>query len=450
MTERAMLVRHPRLGEGKVIQTRHRGLEILVDFGNGLPTRWLRREMVQVLQTANRADPKPKDPTCGNVEAVPDPNSPMPERIMIESFRMGIVPHGFVDQFTFGRDAEIRQLHEWLEGECGPIVLVGEYGAGKTHLIDHAYSAALYNGFMVAKAEVDIHEAPFHKPKSLYRQLIGTLRFRRSRTQTVGFRRLVNIIAANTSELDGHKYLGPVIRHCRRQEAYTDLDLIWQWIEGHEVNYKSLGLPWLPDQGTAASIYTNILTALGWVSSNVLGLKGLVLLLDEAELVSLSANYSQFQRGENFVRGMLLASKSCETLIKESVVKRFVNSGFESRGQLTNLQYHGRRPLQMPFVYRAPSHTRILMAFTPIDAIDQPPLSGTQQIWIEPLDTRSRKEVFEGICELYRKAYDFRLPLGVREDGFREIDAPHMASTRDLTRETVHFLDYQRFNVVLE
>jgi hypothetical protein len=457
MSEEAIPVIHPRFGRGSIIQTRHRGLEIRVQFEDGLPPRWIRRESVSVARPGARtavSNPQPSTaqqnaPTSSTTRDIVISrqqldSTPLAERSIIEALRMGIVPHRHVDRFTLGRESEVEELRNWSRSENGTMVLVGEYGSGKTHLIDYTYSLALNSNALVAKAELDSQGSPFHKPKALYSQLIRSMRYIDSTGRYGGFRSLMNTIAAETSTLDKHDYLGPIIRQCRRPTEEPSTDLMWQWIEGQEVPYKRLMLPWLPPQATAASIYTNILTSIAWVAKRELGKSGLVLLFDEAELLDMLASASQLEKGENFVRGLVLASQSCPKLLEESVERRTVrNFQNEYRGSLTNLQYHGR--YQVPFLFESQSYMKIAMAFTPIDALDNYFLRHVNQIWLNPLSARSRKEAFQLVCDLYREAYDFRLSVGEREEGLYLVESRSGENTRNFIKTAVEYLDYLRF-----
>ncbi len=83
-----------------------------------------------------------------------------------------------VEDFTFGRQEESKELMNWLNSNNeNVLLLVGEYGTGKTHLLNYAYWRALQEGFAVAYVAMDPNEVPFHKPKRVYSHLIHTFRY---------------------------------------------------------------------------------------------------------------------------------------------------------------------------------------------------------------------------------------------------------------------------------
>lgn len=69
----------------------------------------------------------------------------------IERLRFGMPPRGAALEFTVGRDRQIEQLVEALNSpETRALLVYGDYGAGKTHLLQVAQEEALNRGFVVA------------------------------------------------------------------------------------------------------------------------------------------------------------------------------------------------------------------------------------------------------------------------------------------------------------
>jgi len=179
MSERE--VHHPKYGRGVVKQTRHKGFELRVDFEDGL-TRWVRLDELTETEITQITKP-PVPPSVF-------PDERLKSRRMIEAFRLGIVPYDCVEEFTFGRTKETREIMNWLnDPNKGSLIVVGEYGTGKTHLLHYALGKALQDGFAAAWVEMDPNEAPFHKPKRVYNHLIKNFKYRDKQTgQLKGFR----------------------------------------------------------------------------------------------------------------------------------------------------------------------------------------------------------------------------------------------------------------------
>lgn len=428
MSER--IVNHPRHGRGIVKQSRHKGFELYVQFQNGL-TQWVRLdEIEQITSPASR--PSPTVPTTLPVD--PSFNC----RRMIEAFRLGIVPHDCVADFTFGRQNETKQLIHWLNNvDDSTLLLVGEYGTGKTHLLHYAYGRALQEGFAVAYVEMDPNEAPFHKPKRIYSRLVRTLRYcSKANQQVKRFRDFLKEAHARGAFKD-HEYFKHLIG--------CDQEIFWEWIEGSEAvpryPVEKIGnglailhahLPGMYDYATAANIYCYLLSAIGWAAKNVLNLKGLVLIFDEAEAVSINYHSYQAERSINFLRALI------RTANNEQALKEPRDSG---------LDYCriGVGP-RIPFLYRQSSGLKLLFAFTRIQALSWiRELNAARRIDLQHLTDTALKEVFEHICLLYDSAYDFLEHDLTIEMIFRHVTTQG-GRTRMFVKSSVEALDLVRLN----
>lgn len=79
---------------------------------------------------------------------------------VIESLRKGIPPDGCVRQFTVGRTSEISQITRRLEeGKPGALLLKANYGSGKTHLLRFIREHAIDQGFAVSSVSLDCKAA---------------------------------------------------------------------------------------------------------------------------------------------------------------------------------------------------------------------------------------------------------------------------------------------------
>jgi len=421
---------HPKYGPGTVRATRYKGFELQVTFDDGL-TRWVQMDELKEVGLESTA-----------ASVVPGPpilDEHFNSRRMIEAFRLGIVPHGCVDEFTFGRDEETQRIVKWLTSSNDDSMLViGEYGTGKTHLLQYAMSRALQEGFAVAWVEMDPNECPFHKPKRVYSHLVRSFKYRSGHNgQLRGFRSFLREILAHGAFKD-HYYL----KHLIGRTSNEDL---WDWIEAKESSirpwsYDDWGyysLPGLYDYSTAANIYCYLLSAFGWAAREILDLKGLLLVFDEAEIVEVNFYSYQAQRSRNFLRALIRTANG-ETRLLESPWK----SGIDYCGV-------GIGP-EVPFLYKRPSGLKLLLAFTSLawnykywsPLIEE--LETLPQIDLEPLSDEGLRQIFEHVCLLYDSAYDF-LEEDITIDAiFRKVNR-QQARTRLFVKGTVESLDLVRF-----
>ena len=423
---------HKRFGRGTVEGLRHKGLELCVRFEDGL-SRWVRVEDVRFLSPVpvieTRRPPKPSlAPEALRV------------RSMIEAFRLGIVPYGMVEDFTFGRDREISEIKNWLNRtDVGTLAVIGEYGSGKTHLLEYIYALGLKEGFAVSIAELDPNEAPPFKPKAIYRKIVQSFRYREEGEER-DFRGFLRAVAKQGRDsLRNHPYLSHILIKIGTRE---ETEWLWNWIEGKESFY----WPVLYDHGTAANIYCNILCGLGWAAGAILKLKGHIIILDEAETVDPGWYYRyQVIKGFNLFHGLALLASNDIDLRNERIVQDYTAGIGTWFGDKTGLIYHGRS--RHSYVFRYPSYLKVAFAFTPMYVVDE--LKKLQLkmdcLTLEPLPERSLKEIFEHICLIYDSSYKFlESELDVNRC-FKHVLKKAEKKTRAFIKGSVEILDLRRF-----
>jgi len=419
---------HPNYGRGQVLATRASGFELRVRFAGGRE-RWIRRDQVE-------REAAPAAPACPQQAAKPEqhakPKAPRYSRRVIEALRMGIVPDAEVANFTFGRDQETADLNAWLDDRTDSArFIVGSYGTGKTHLLNYLRTTALQAGYAVALVEMDGLESPFSRPKRAYSQVIQNLEVPVPEKQTPQrFRDLIRRIR-RADLLSDHPYFKYI-------QAHTGDDYVWHWIEGREdvprprtseADYRDL--PGLYNHGTAANIYCNLLSALGWACRHPrIGLKGLLLIFDESETLFARATYTASKSSYNFLESLIAVANNAEGMTDQPTT-----TGFE----------HSRYASDVPFQYRDPSGLKVALAFTDIsDLRCSSTLYDVDALYLESLGDDALISVFEQIRSLYRKAYRFdteRLPLDTLYD--RVIWQP--GTTRLKIKGYVEALDLMRF-----
>ena len=169
-------VEHPQYGRGKITAIYRNDSEWLVRFDSGLRFRRPRREFVgqQELVLAPAA-PLPV------LDAQPMAPSQYQARQLLEALRVGIAPAQHIKELTIGLESERASLAEGLVSahQAGGAVraVIGEYGYGKTHLVELTAQQALERNFIVATTSLDLGEVPAHRAIAVYTSLLRGLRY---------------------------------------------------------------------------------------------------------------------------------------------------------------------------------------------------------------------------------------------------------------------------------
>lgn len=387
------IVTHPVFGEGVVLDTRWQNTEVLVRFRTGLQL-WVPAARVEF--TA-----RPEEP-LDSLQA----------RRMTEAFRLGIVPLQDVEDFFFGREAESKRIEAGLEsldkGKGDVLLVEGDYGTGKTHLLEYIHHRALNLGYAATRVEFDPHDVAPNRPKRVYRELAHSLRWLEgtgtNRTE-YGFRDL--LARAAGLDVGDHVFFGPVLDKLRRVKEHQPLsEVFWQMIEGestkeYAVQFKSpyrirggQKIPALYDFSTAGDFYCYIISGLSWMCRE-LGLKGLVLLIDEAETVTHLWDILAFARGMNFIEGLI------RTALNDPELKKIDDKLIHNRVRTT------------PYIYRE-AEIYLVIATTP-QPFDYTYLKMTNYIRnrlvLQPLRDSALLDAFQRLVAIYQQAHPgFVLP----------------------------------------
>lgn len=171
-------VNHPQFGSGQVVAAYRNGAELMVRFENGLRFRRPREEFVQ--------DGRSLAPTEAASAPLYQPPAPMPEtqleaRQLIESLRVGIAPAQHVRELTINLRAEQESIIHGLNRahqQGGAVrAAVGEYGYGKSHLVELTVQEALARNFLVGPVSLDLLELPPHRSFAVYSEAMRHLRY---------------------------------------------------------------------------------------------------------------------------------------------------------------------------------------------------------------------------------------------------------------------------------
>ncbi|PDW00582.1 hypothetical protein A9Q02_09335 [Candidatus Chloroploca asiatica] len=396
-------IHHPIHGSGVVIGQRFAGFELHVRFSNGRE-RYVRADEVQAEAPAmQELDPvQVAHPTRQVCSGPPVP------RGIIETLRLGIVPENRVQTFTFGRDAELAQLQGWLTAEDdGARIIQGTYGTGKTHILNYLRRYALKEGYAVAFIEMDTQESPFSRPKRVYSQVAESLTYRDALTgRHLGFKDLVRC-AVYAGLTRTHPYFSHL-------ETHLADEAVWNWIMAREdiprpydVNHAYNSLPGLYNHGTAANIYTNLLSGLGWFCQHPkLSLKGLILIFDESETLFGYQTRDSSVKSFNFLDTLLAVANNDPWMLGHPQDRGFITSSYA---------------WNIPFLYQPISGLKLALAFTslynaPTAVKESLIATSVEQIVLQPLDEEALYHIFEKVRGFYRQAYCFKsdaLPLDV-------------------------------------
>lgn len=418
-------VLHPKFGRGKVISSRNNDfmLEVLFECG---ASAWIRLDKV----TEEIPVKKERKPVITS-----SVNSKFFYRKMIEAFRLGIVPGDCIQEFMVGRENEIRDLSTWLDSDNnGSLILRGEYGSGKTHFVQYAMNYAMKQGYAASFIDMDPNETPFYKPKSIYAKLIRNLRYIDPvNKKTRNFRDLLRNIVSH-GVLQNHEYFG-CIDHKSLENEY-----VWEWIEGRSAISKpwiaedlnAVFVPSLFDYGTAINIYCYLLTGLSWGAMQTLGLKGLLVIFDEAEIVDAYCYRYQIQRSHDSLKAFVMSANNDNKLL--------------GRPSHTGLVYCGVGiGTRIPFIYRIPSGLKFMFALTPSCIIEQPYMNEIRQIELQTLSDNSLSKIIRKIQSIYSNAYNFS-GQNSRVDSILRRSESLGGKTRFVVKGTVEALDIERLN----
>jgi hypothetical protein len=258
----------------------------------------------------------------------------------LEAMRLGVVPLTDLDAYTVGRDRELAIVDADLEQAArgGAVrAFLGDYGVGKTHLLELLQQRALGRGFLSALVMLDPSETPPSQPKRVYRALMRALRYPdRPFEEGAGLRPLLEKAARSREALallgldppapgatpeerlaaGFHLYLSPAVAYLRalqgldaprrrRRAALAAVDpersveLLLDWLEGHPtISNQDIDAQLARQAGRLPKIYSlldfrpwsriygYLLSGLAAVARAV-GYAGLVVTLDEAEFYAL-------------------------------------------------------------------------------------------------------------------------------------------------------------------
>lgn len=268
--------------------------------------------------------------------------------LTLEAMRLGVVPATDLEESTVGRDIEIDIVRQDLVQcrEAGARrAFLGDYGHGKSHMLELIEQIALKQNFLVSKVTLDHSDLSPSQPKRIYHAVMRNLIYPDRPDVLEGIQPLLDKAVQNedvlkkylvkTDKTRGvsrsvreqltqglHLYLTPALAYTRalndpdhiKIPAYLGDPKAWarqakhlliDWIEGHptqsnqdindELNMIHGRFPKiysLLDYRPWAKIYGYILNGISQLAKDV-GYAGLVIVIDEAEFYSLLSNQNR-------------------------------------------------------------------------------------------------------------------------------------------------------------
>ena len=470
--------KHPLYGPGQVRSWRRGGRAALVEFeGEALPIEVPVAELE--LSTAigtNRS--------LQQGEKLSIPLERADAQRTTEAMRLGVVPAAKLDAYTVGREAEMSIVDADLEksSQGGALrVFLGDYGVGKTHLLELIQHRALEQNYLVARVVLDPRESAPSHPKRVYRAATRSLLYPdRPAHNAAGLRPLLEraveqldapSAAPSREEIvqgKRHLYLEPAVAYWRSLDSCSParlprgvhpeaLDhwleeqraLLLDWIEGHptisnqDIDSALRRLPGkhpkiysLRDFRPWSRIYGYLLSGISALARRV-GYSGLVVLLDEAEFYSLLSPQNQSYARDLF-RAWTYAAVGDQGLAFDA--NELATGGFGIQRELPP------RFTDDPGLYLVYAMTpqaeglNALRETTQLDAV----------VHLSPLSSADYVDLAQRVCEFYAASRDdwelsaaIVAPLAKVLRGL--INAGFIANPRQAMKFIIEFLDVMRY-----
>lgn len=330
-------VRHARHGAGRVLRLLDDGRRALVRFESrpGVPAvvpvaQLVSESRERRLEEAGAAGSGTAGDTDGDTAGENPWSAALaarggPDRQTLEALRLGVVPRAGLHALTVGRHPEVARLEELLDARRGMRLILGGYGAGKSHMIELCEAEARARGLWVARASFDPQELPPSHPLRLYGALMASLTGPDGTRS--GLRPLLERVPCTEPWLTGahhHRWLSPALFAVHEAGGALAADVL-AFVEGRapadhrqlsrhlrRAGYTGPHLLALPDYRTFGQVMAHLLSGVAaWTVAA--GRPGLVVLLDEAEALGRLGSLSRTM-ADRVLRYLAVASLPDEAL----------------------------------------------------------------------------------------------------------------------------------------
>jgi hypothetical protein len=440
-------VRHPQFGPGQIVELFRDGNEWMVRFENGLRFRRSRSEFEGESADFNQQQPYKQMNSALSIDApAPMSTEQYAARKLIESLRMGIAPANYVSELTIGLEREKESLVKGLNNsqQNGGAVraIVGEYGFGKSHIVELTTQEALAQNFLVGTVSLDLLELPPHRSFDIYSGAMRNLKYpdsdekglRRLLEKSADQRTLAQLRDLSPAEIDplviGLAAIADTASS-RQRKAWIN------WLMGgrrmQSMNKgvpKGIKFPSIYKIGHNARQIAYLFTAIS-VLARLAGYSGLCVLIDEAESYSLLRPY-QRPKASLFFQSMIYAAlREQQAMFQES---QFPQNRFRSYP----LAYDQEQSLFFLFTVTHSDHRM------PLESWLQP----DQIILLKPnVSPKEVGEFLQKVLVYHQGAY--RYELDERQGQIRRAAAEHLAqglrnnrlSLRGMVRSAINLFD---------
>ena len=316
-------VTHPQYGQGTILALYRNGDEWMVRFDSGLRFRRPRDEFENQQMstspnlvgnlTGNLTRAIAEEPSSYGTALAhsfqPMTQSQFGARQLIEALRVGVAPAQHINELTIGLADERIKLFAGLNqahtAGGAAFAVIGDYGFGKSHIVELTAQEALKRNFLVATASLDLQELPPHRSFDIYSALMHNLRYPDSDIQGLEPllsraiarptlpEQLAGLTAVEADPLAVGLQALAATSSTRQQRAWQD------WLMGgrrtklmNRATPRRIKFPTIYRVGHNARQIAYLLSGIS-VLARLVGYSGLCILLDEAESYSLLYAYQR-------------------------------------------------------------------------------------------------------------------------------------------------------------
>lgn len=441
-----MRVFHISLGYGKIIDERYNGMEYLVEFSEKNLRLWVKRKDLKFL------DPPPSSEIPQTININPMGGGDLKSRSIVELLKLGIVPSFAVAEFTFGRDEIIERFKVLVENfnrnKGDVVVVIGDYGSGKTHILNYFWQYLLNKSFGVTYVSANFLVLIFSKPLTFYSEAVKNFKWIH-KGEEHDFEKFLNRVLEADIDIR-HPILTPFFKAYKKGR---DRDLLLRYIRGDNLRREHLDfikkwyLPVLLNHRSASDIYTNLLSCYGFLLEKI-GSPGLAIIIDEAEEIFFPYFYDLGGRkiAYSALKGLILAALSEPELTRLKLTGRnFFPVGKEGA---FGLIHSGVRP--MPYLFQVPSRLFLILGITPRNSWEYEHLikliPPDNQFQLTQMERKDGEALIEKLLEIYSKAFpqfelDRAIGNKIKNEYKWEIGKRNL---RLIIREIIDFLDLSR------
>jgi len=313
-------------------------------------------------------------------------------RGIINNLRTGVPAGRYITAYSVGQDKLITSFYQDLEavGELNSRVrfLNGDYGRGKTHALRLLREKAFRSDFVVSEVTLSPEDCPLHDFMAVYRQIMNGIRTKENPNspaiENILQRWLNNMRARRPEEVKRivYEHLPPAIKgvlatyydaqNFLRNNAHKR-QMTLKYLYGDRLyarDKKSLSLTHEINEDTALMMLGQIAHLVRYI-----GYKGICIFFDEAESTHSFAYYGHRDRAFQNLRRITQESKN----------------------------FH---------------HCYFLYATTPSFFNNYPDYNDIIEIEVlelELLSQEQRRKLCSLICDIYSRAYDWKVPAKTKE-----------------------------------